>query len=87
MTTTIQSNANVDKSAFGLFNESRQAYAETGNSTRQGQDGGYNMLLSEHMTRPGFNMTQPRFNYMKEELKRSEVPGPGSYARFNTVEA
>ena len=42
------------------------------------------MLLSEHMAKPAFNATQPRFNYVKEEIKRSEVPGPGSYARFNT---
>ena len=35
--------------------------------------------------KPSFNSTQPRFNYMKEQVKRSEVPGPGSYGtRLNT---
>ena len=74
--TTI--NSMNEKSSFGLFNENQNPY-ETGVSTRQGQDAGYNMLLSEHMSKPGFNATQPRFNYLKDELQRSEVPGPGSY--------
>ena len=35
--------------------------------------------------KPSFNSTQPRFDYMKEQVKRSEVPGPGSYGtRLNT---
>ena len=54
---------------------------------RQGQDQGYSMLLSDHMYKPAFNATQPRFNYVKDELKRGEVPGPGTYnARHNTQE-
>ena len=55
---------------------------------RAGQDQGYAALLSEHMSKPGFNSTQPRFNYLKDAVKRQEVPGPGSYqTRFNTQEA
>ena len=39
------------------------------------------------MAKPAFNATQPRFNYIKDEIKRSEVPGPGSYgARYGTQE-
>ena len=44
------------------------------------------MLLSDHLSKPGFNATQPRFNYVKDELRRAEVPGPGSYERFKTQE-
>jgi hypothetical protein len=40
----------------------------------------------EHLNKPGFNVTMPRFNYAKEQLKRAEVPGPGAYTRFNTQE-
>ena len=81
---TVQSGN--EKSSFGLFNDSQSPY-ETGNSNRVGQDQGYSMLLNDHMSRPGFNATQPRFNYNKESLQRAEVPGPGSYARYNTQEA
>ena len=74
-----------DKSSFGLFNESQARY-EAAPGVRTGQDQGYNMLLSEHLGKPGFNATQPRFTYVKDELRRAEVPGPGSYSRFNTQE-
>ena len=43
-------------------------------------------MPTDHQIKPGFNMTQARFNYAKEELKRAEVPGPGAYTRFNTQE-
>lgn len=59
---------------------------DTGLTMRHGQDPGYNVLLSEHGSKPAFNATQPRFDYHKEELKRAEVPGPGTYVRFNTQE-
>lgn len=83
---TINSFIHDKSSSFGLFNES-QGHHDQSPSTRQGQDHGYNMLLSEHMSKPGFNATQPRFNYVKDELRRAEVPGPGTYNRFSTQDA
>lgn len=48
---------------------------------RTGKDPGY----TDVAPKPSFNSTQPRFNYMKEQVQRSEVPGPGSYGtRLNT---
>ena len=44
------------------------------------------MLLQEHFQKPGFNATTPRFNYAKKNVEMSEVPGPGTYERFKTVE-
>ena len=35
---------------------------------------------SQGGAKPGFNSTQPRFNYFKDQKKQAEVPGPGSYA-------
>lgn len=81
--TTI--NSMNERSSLGLWNEHQNPY-ETNASNRQGQDVGYSMLLSEHIAKPGFNATQPRFNYLKDDMQRSEVPGPGSYARHNTQE-
>ena len=57
------------------------------NNTRIGQDQGYAMLLQDHFhTKPGFNATSPRFNYAKKNMAMAEVPGPGTYERFRTVE-
>ena len=44
------------------------------------------MLLQDHFQKPGFNATTPRFNYVKKNIEMAEVPGPGSYERFKTVE-
>ena len=44
------------------------------------------MLLQDHFHKPGFNATTPRFNYAKKNLVMAEVPGPGSYERYKTVE-
>ena len=75
------------RDSIGLFNDAQQQMYDTMASTRQGQDPGYSMLLSEHMSKPAFNATQPRFDYLKDELKRSEVPGPGTYnSRFKSQE-
>ena len=54
--------------------------------SRTGQDQGYNVLLSDHLQKPGFNVTQPRFQYGKDDMKRAEIPGPGSYNRLGTQE-
>ena len=43
------------KDSFGVFNESHYMAMEQPKQTRQGQDPGYNMLLSEHIERPAFN--------------------------------
>ena len=78
------SNFYNEKALSSVFNEN--AVHESHLSTRQGTDPGYNMLLSESNKKPGFNVTMPRFNYLKEQLRMAEVPGPGSYARTGTQE-
>ena len=75
------------RSTFGLYNEKQGNYESTINNTRIGQDQGYAMLLQDHFhTKPGFNATSPRFNYVKKNMAMAEVPGPGTYERFRTVE-
>lgn len=76
---------NEPRSSFGLFNESQSPY-ETGFTQRQGQDPGYAVPMHEMKKKPGFNATQPRFNYFKDHLRMQEVPGPGSYTRNHTQE-
>ena len=73
------------RSSFGLFNENQAPYESTTN-TRIGQDQGYAMLLKDHFSKPGFNATTARFNYAKQQNEMAEVPGPGAYERFKTVE-
>ena len=73
-----------DRESISLFQGDQKQMYDTVTSTRQGQDPGYSMLLSEHMSKPAFNATQPRFDYLKDEVRRAEVPGPGSYARFKS---
>ena len=51
---------------MGLFNEPPAGGLELGTMNRQGQDQGYSMLLSDHMHKPAFNATQPRFDYVKD---------------------
>ena len=83
---TLNTTTIYEQSSNGgnLFNDSYTQHVND-SQFRVGQDQGYAALASDHMAKPGFNSTQPRFNYVKEQVKRSEVPGPGSYNnRLNT---
>ena len=92
LNSTLKSIQNDKQGSFGLFNDSQNPYESTnssgGGARAAGQDPGYAMLLSEHIgsKQHGFNATQPRFDYVKEELRMGEVPGPGAYNRYNTQE-
>ena len=88
LNSTVKSIQHDKSGTFGVFHESQNPYDSTNSSGRAvGQDPGYAMLLSEHIEKKqhGFNATQPRFDYIKEEIRRGEFPGPGAYnSRHNT---
>ena len=43
-------------------------------------------MKHDFATKPGFNATTPRFNYIKNHIRMAEVPGPGSYDRNKSQE-
>lgn len=55
-----------------------------GDTRRHGADPGYAIPVNEKPSKPGFNATMPRFNYVKEHITRAEIPGPGTYDRKKT---
>jgi hypothetical protein len=82
---TLKSTGNAESSNAWLYDSMTNPYETGKSSIRTGQDHGYTMK-GDFATKPGFNATTPRFNYIKNHIRMAEVPGPGSYDRNKSQE-